>query len=121
MYNEINAWLNAVLQQPIPREVAAFCFNLYEMEQNQWSMELIGTEVFDLEDMDWACEEVTDFGTRNHPLIWNQEAKWEDVLEEMIQILHTYLKTEPYAEKLKSRKGIGIGFADGDIEILSTK
>lgn len=121
MYNEISTWMNRILQQPIPDEVVAFCLNLYEMEQDQWAMEPIGTETFNLEDMDWACEEVTDFGTRNHPLIWKQEAKWEDVLEEMIQMLRTYLETEPYAKKWKSREGIGIGFADGDITILSTK
>lgn len=54
MYNEISTWMNRILQQPIPDEVVAFCLNLYEMEQDQWSMELIGTETFDLEDMGHA-------------------------------------------------------------------
>ena len=30
MYNEVANWLNNVLNQDIPEEVVAFCFNLYE-------------------------------------------------------------------------------------------
>lgn len=56
MYNEIEEWINSVLEQDIPPETAAFCFNLYEDEGNTWSMELVGTQQFDLDDSDWACK-----------------------------------------------------------------
>ena len=52
MYNEVANWLNNVLNQDIPEEVVAFCFNLYEDGNNAWSMELVGTERFDVDDED---------------------------------------------------------------------
>ena len=30
MYNEVANWLNNVLNQDIPEEVVAFCFNLWK-------------------------------------------------------------------------------------------
>lgn len=121
MYNEVKNWLNNVLTQEIPEEVVAFCFNLYEDGENAWSMELIGTERFGADDMNWPCDEMTDFGTREGLLVWNKDSKWDVVLEEMATILKQYLEDGEYAHILKSKEGIGIGFVDGDVEILFTK
>lgn len=118
MYQEIEAWLNVVLEQDIPSSVAAFGFNLYEDGNNAWSMELVGTESFDPENEDWICEEVTDFETRDDPFAWEQEAGWEEILEEVILVLKEYLENGLYADLLKSRCGVGVGFVDGDVEIL---
>ena len=89
MLAKVAAWLDEVLEQSVPEEVVAFCFNLYEDGDNSWSMELVGTASFDEEDMDWACDEVTDFGTREVPF-----------------------------GVLKEKNGVGVGFVDGDIEII---
>ena len=118
MYQEIEAWLNVVLEQDIPSSVAAFGFNLYEDGNNAWTMELVGTESFDPENEDWICEEVTDFETRDDPFAWEQEAGWEEILEEVILVLKEYLENGLYADLLKSRCGVGVGFVDGDVEIL---
>lgn len=67
MFDEVSKWLNLVLEQDIPEEVLAFCFNLYEDGENSWSMELVGTERFDADDEAWPCDEITDFGTRKEP------------------------------------------------------
>lgn len=121
MYNKVEDWLRGVLNQDIPEEVVAFCFNLYEDGDNAWSMELVGTERFEVDDEDWPCDEVTDFGTREDLLTWNKEAEWDVVLEEMSIVLKQYLENGEYANILKSKEGIGIGFVDGDVEILFTK
>ena len=113
-------WLY-VLNKDISEEVMAFCFNLYEEGDNAWSMELVGTERFDADDEDWPCYEVTDFGTREGLLAWNKEAEWDVVLEEMSTVLKQYLENGEYAYILKSKEGIGIGFVDGDVEILFSK
>lgn len=84
-------------------------------------MELVGTECFDEDDEDWPCEEITDFGTREGLLVWNKVAKWDEVLGAMISILRGYLENGKCAEVLKSKVGIGIGFVDGDLEILYTR
>ena len=39
----------------------------------------------------------------------------------MSTILRLYLEDGEYANILKSKEGIGIGFVDGDVEILFTK
>lgn len=90
-------------------------FNLYEDGGNNWSIELVGTESFDLEDKDWCCDEIFDFGTREIPLSWNE------ILDEMMQIIKTYLEQGAYLHILKNYQGVGIGFSDRDIEILFTK
>lgn len=118
MYNEVTNWLNGVLQQDIPENVAAFCFNLYDDGDNAWSMELVGTERFDIDDDDWPCDEVTDFGTREGLLAWEKQTEWEAVFAEICDVLKQYLENGEYANVLKSKEGVGVGFVDGDIEII---
>lgn len=115
-------WLDKVLEQDVPAEVKAFCFNLYEGDAGEWSLELVGTERFDMEDEDWACDEVTDFGTRDNPFTWEEAAGWERVLAEIRDILWYYVADNhagKYADKLADRAGVGVGFVDGNIEIIS--
>ena len=121
MYNKVSAWLDNALAQDIPEEIVAFCFNLYDDGYGNWSMELVGTERFDVNDEDWPCDEITDFGTRENLLEWYNEAKWDVILEEITEILSKYLEEGKYADVLKSKSGIGVGFVDGDIDILFSK
>ena len=116
--NEVSKWIENVLKQDIPESVKAFCFNLYEDENNSWSMELVGAGSFDREDTDWATDEITDFGTRTAPFVWNQEAEWDEVLGNVVIILKEYFKNGKYANVLKSKSGVGVGFVDGELEIL---
>ena len=37
MFGEISKWLDNALNQVIPDEVVAFCFNLYEDGNNKWN------------------------------------------------------------------------------------
>lgn len=112
---------NCGITYEIPSDVIAFNFNLYEDINKNWSMELVGTESFDVDDEDWACDEVTDFGTRDNPFCWHKEAGWNEVLEEIVSILKEYLNNGAFSSVLKNFKGVGVGFADGDIEILHYK
>lgn len=112
-------WLDGILEQALPSQVAAINFNLYEDGAADWSVELVGTCRFDAEEEDWACDEV--FNTREYPLAWKQKASWEEVLENAADVIKAYLEHGAYAEQLKSFQGIGVGFVDGDIEILYQK
>ncbi|MDE6642268.1 MAG: hypothetical protein K2K63_17295 [Acetatifactor sp.] len=122
MYCKIETWLNNVLEYKIPSQIPssirAFCFNLYEGGNGNWSMELVGTESFDPNDEDWACDEITDFGTRKEPLSWEKETGWSEVLSEVSSALKHYLENGLYADILKSRMGVAVGFTDGNLEIL---
>lgn len=118
LYHKVSKWIDSALKQDIPDAVTAFCFNLYDDGTGKWSMELIGASRFDLEDPDWPCDEVTNFMTRETPFRWRDSAKWDSVLQNMMGVLQNYLQTGQYADLLKSKSGVGIGFVDGDIEIL---
>ena len=116
MYNEFEAWLDAALEADLPDDIAAFNFNLYEVGDNLWSIELIGASRFDADDPDWACEEV--FTNREEPLCWSAETDWEEVLETMTQYVEKYLIEGQYAALLKEHEAVGIGFVDGDLNIV---
>lgn len=118
MYQDVSNWLDHTLEQVIPHEVTAFCFNLYDDGDGQWSMELIGTGSFDLEDSDWPCDEVTDFRTRDTPFAWSHSSTWDAILDEMMDVVKEYLQSGSHAAVLKGKRGVGIGFVDGDVEIL---
>lgn len=121
MNNSIANWIDNILDKDIPETVVAFCFNLYEESDNCWAMELVGTDCFDLVDEDWACNEVTDFGSREQLYRWRMEYKWDEALKYMSNELKLYLKNGKYAEVLKSQAGVGVGFVDGNIEIIYSK
>jgi len=119
--SDVFEWLDNVLGQEVSDDVIAFCFNLYDDGDCNWSMEVVGTERFDVEDSDWPCDEITHFGTRENPFAWNSSIGWEKVLKDMMSILLEYISNGKYANVLKSGSGVGVGFVDGDVEIIYTK
>ena len=122
MMKNVADWIDNVLHNnAVTTDIVAFCFNLYEESDSSWSMELVGTERFDLEDEDWACNEVTDFGSRENLYNWKMECEWDEALAYMVNELKQYLSSGKYAELLKSKEGVGVGFVDGNIEILHSK
>lgn len=122
MFDEVSEWLDHLLEDVsetgIPDEVTAFGFNLYDDGDHNWSMELVGTSEFDVDNEDWLCEEVTDFGTREEPFQWSRKAEWDEILNDIICVLKEYLKSGKHGAVLKKKSGIGVGFVDGDVEIL---
>lgn len=115
-YMIFEAWLDNVMQMNIPSDVVAFCFNLYEDAEKNWTLELIGASSFDKDNSDWACDEV--FTTRDNPLTWNDKKEWQEVLSESENIIKVYLEKGKYRKELKERKGLAVGFVDGDLIIL---
>lgn len=125
MFDEISEWLDDVLEgiseTGIPTEIVAFGFNLYDDGDDNWSMEIIGTSEFDPCDGDWLCDEVTDFDTRDDPFRWRNEAGWEEILYDVTSFLMRYLESGKYADILKAKSAVAVGFVDGDIVILHSK
>ena len=60
----------------------------------------MGTASFDLDDEDWACDEITDFETREDPLSWKAEADWNEVLSDTASALKQYLEIGLFANSL---------------------
>ena len=109
-------WLDTILVVELPSEIKAINFNLYEDEENTWSIELVGTSGFDENNDDWACCEV--FTTRDNPFVIEHEGVWQTIEEIFTKWVNDYLGNGAYAEKLKEYEAVGIGFVDGDLSIL---
>lgn len=116
MYGRFEEWLDYTLSSELLEEIVAFCFNLYEEENNSWMVELVGTSCFEEDNPDWACEEV--FDSREYPLRWQEECEWEDVHSQIETYIRQYLVTGRYAELLKGYQAVGMGFVDGDLSII---
>lgn len=121
MYDKIEKYIDNVDLEHIPEDVKAIGFNLYEDGGGLWSMEIVGTEWFDLDDEDWLCDEVTTFDTRDNPFEITKDCGWEEILEEFKSALREYLQKGKYADVLKKYDGVGVGFVDGDVEVLFSK
>lgn len=109
-------WMDTILVAELPSEIKAINFNLYEDGENTWSIELVGTSVFDEHNDDWACCEV--FTTRNNPFVIEQVGVWQTIEELFTEWINDYLCNGLYARKIKEYEAVGIGFVDGDLKIL---
>ena len=116
-------WLEKSLEAEISDEVKAFSFNLDESAYEdgyEFGAELIGAERFDLNDEDWACDEIWEPIQRKIyiPISYSGET-WESCLVKMRNLVIKYLSSnKSTAQKLKSREGVGIGFVDGNLEVI---
>ena len=109
-------WLDLILKNELNSEIKAINFNLYEDNDNKWSIELVGTFSFDKDSEDWACDEL--FATRDTPFVIECESDWKSMEMVFIGLVNEYLSFGKYADKLKAYPAIGIGFVDGDLHIL---
>ncbi len=113
-------WLNKSLSKSIPRTVKAFNFNLYETGSN-FGIELIGASEFDADDSDWACQEVFEANPRSLeiPIEYSGQT-WEKCLKKMKALVLIQLNSKSLASQvLNQSKGVGIGFVDGDLQVLT--
>lgn len=112
-------WLNQVLEQDIPKGIKASNFNLYEGEEETYDIQLIGSDEFDEDDSDWAC---TDYFTSGEDICYIKRTEeiedWEQGLNYIMMLVKRYLEEGEKANILKRANAIGIGFVDGDIDIL---
>ena len=118
-YKTFSKWVESAIEKGIPNEVISICFNLYDDIDDNWSIEMVGCTSYDSDDFDWACDEYTDFGTRNNPYSWNQKSDWEDIQQQVSYIIQKYLKEGMYKEQFINLRGVAVGFVDGDLIVLN--
>ena len=118
-YISFQNWLDEILKGGLSENAIALNFNLYEEEDENWSVQLIAADEFDPEDEDWVCSEV--FSSGEDLYRWQESADWEEILADVCQIVKQYLVQGQYADVLKSYKAVGVGFTDGDIELVYQK
>jgi hypothetical protein len=116
-------WLQEALQPGVPQEVQAFSFNLFEpagQKGVKFGIELIGAGRFAPDDQDWACDEVWEPAQRGLaiPVSFSGE-NWERCLERVRGLLQPVLQRgDGPSAVLKSRRAVGLGFVDGELEIV---
>ena len=119
-YKIFTAWLNKLLENPLPENTKGINFNLYEEEQqNTFGLQFVATASFDLNDEDWACNEIFSFNENMY--YFTNENGWEQTLKEVQKNITEYLEKEDYSSILKKYEGIGLGFVDGDLIIVYKK
>ncbi|WP_434799153.1 hypothetical protein [Terrisporobacter vanillatitrophus] len=112
------AWLNNHLEK-MPLNVIALNFNLYEGEYKTYDIQLIGSDIFNEEDDDWACDEI--FSTEESLFsipIYDDISDWRESMTFIKEMIKEYMKVGEYSNKLIQLQAVGLGFVDGDIELI---
>ena len=123
--DDFEDWLDRSLAAEIPASVVAFSFNLFEHSSgaSRYGVELIGASEFDCTDPDWACSEVWEpenGRSLDIPLMFCDDG-WEVCLSRMIDLVKSVMQeNSPSSEKLRSVRGVGIGFVDGELHLLKS-
>jgi len=117
------SYLNDAFRDFSTSEIQGFCFNLFEPAGNKrikFGLEIIGSSQFDFDDKNWPCEECWEPEQRQLmiPVSWSGE-EWEECLLKVKNLIINRLNSKSYFVKdLKSAQGIGVGFVDGELEVL---
>lgn len=119
MYEEFENWLDEKLENGLPEETAAVNFNIYEENDGGWAIQLIASDRFDAQDDEWACYEV--YTTGEDLYYWEKDCRWEEIQEDVRELVGAYLEKGRFAEMLKRYRAVGFGFVDGDLELAYIK
>lgn len=123
IYKEFERWLDKLLtENKMPEETMAYNFNIYEETEGEklYSVQLIAADEFDGENDDWACSEVWSSEEDLFFIDFSDEtdAGWKRCLDVVSGFVKEYLASGTNARILLAHKAVGVGFIDGDIEIV---
>lgn len=114
---DIAKWTDDILKRQSLKDIDGLCFLLHELGEHRYSLSIIGTSDFNSCDSSWRYNEITDFGTKENPLLFYSDKWWNPLLWDIETILVEYAE-EYGADKLKTRRGVSLGFDDGDLRCL---
>lgn len=121
IYSSFKEWLDSLLENnDMPEDTKAFNFNLYDEEGDVYSVQLIASDRFDPDDDEWACCEIW---SSEEDIFFVDASDEDDKSSETFQkfiseIISDYLENGKYKDILTDSDGIGIGFVDGDLDII---
>ncbi len=118
MYTNFTEWLDNLLENnDMPENTKAFNFNLYDEAGDVYSVQLIASDRFDINDDEWACHEV--WSSEEDVFYVNASDEDDKSLEAfhkfISEMISDYLKNGKYKDILIYSKGIGIGCVDGEL------
>ena len=121
-FEEFNGWIVSALASEVPKTVVAYSFNLFELAPGEakYGIELIGSDEFDTDNSDWACNETWVANPRSISIPRAcANGTWEGCLDDVRGLLTTTLSnSSATATKLKGARAVAIGFVDGDLELI---
>ncbi|WP_339086775.1 hypothetical protein [Shewanella chilikensis] len=110
-------WIDRLLNEELPTKIVAFNINIYEFP---FSIEIVGSSEFDLEDEDWACNE--DWVPENRVISVSNSifgSSWEEAQENILAMAKHYIQSSSKnAHKLKAAKAFAVGFVDGNLSYV---
>lgn len=109
----VKQWILTVEQEhTMPDGIVALNFGLYE---GPYSIDLIGSKLYDANNDDWACEEDYVPEHRICPALnISASENWEEVLNGMFSLLKEVIQETPNLQLWKVEY-ITIGFSGGDL------
>ena len=114
-------WINKIESTDLPTDkIIAFNFGLFESSES-YMIYLIGSEKYDTEDEDWACDVQYEPKDKYFDLYHADlnNAEWEFVLDFSIKLIKDFMKTEDYKNCFLSKSEyITTGFDDGNLTRL---
>ena len=114
---DFSRWLDSQLNVEIPAEVIAFNINVYE---SPFIVEIVGSNEFDAEDEDWACNE--DWVPRVRSIEVSNEFfgnSWEVAEQNIVKMARSFFRSSYInASKLKQAKAFAVGFVDGNLNLI---
>ncbi len=122
---QFNKWMNTEMQK-IKGDAIAYCVLIYEEaddeSEDKYSVDLVAFDEYDEYDCDWACGDGIYASHCDDTLMYfDMQGGWEVCLEEVKNLIDSYIEEGKYANLLKNAEAVGYGFADGDIEIAYSK
>lgn len=115
-------WVKNIIDTEKPSDnIRGYYFGLFESAQPRYTLYLIGSEEFDKDDEDWACND--DFEPQNKylPLPQYNDLGWEDVLNHVVEKVRNFMQSGLYATSFFTKaQGIGVGFDDGNITLVKS-
>ena len=111
----VKEWILKINEnEEIEEDIIAINFGIFE----PYGIELIGSKEYDSEDDDWACEgDFVPIERTCAELNIDSEIEWEEVLDNMVEIL-TELADELNDIDLLKVQHITTGFCDGDLVVI---
>lgn len=113
-------WIKHIIETEKPgKEINAYYFGLIESDDVDYTLYLSGSNEFDLEDEDWACNDDFEPKEKYLPLPQYNGLDWQTVLNETVELLQKFIKSDIFKDSFFAKaQGIAVGFDDGNLVLI---
>lgn len=120
LQSKFNKWIdNLLIEKPLPENVMAINFNLYNISEKSFDVQLIASSIYDENDDDWACEEIYSSKENCFNIPKSKEIGDNEIaLETVEEMVAEYLDHGKYSSNLKNCIAICAGFVDDRLECI---